>query len=135
MKKIPRNVLILGIVSFFNDIAAEMIYPIIPIFLTTVLGAPVRVVGVIEGVAEGTASLGKFIFGYLSDKIQKRKPFVIAGYSFSAISKLLTGLATVWPFVLLARFIDRLRKGLRSGGPDSILLQNAEEKNKRIIFG
>lgn len=135
MKKIPRNVLILGIVSFFNDVASEMIYPIVPIFLTSVLGAPVAVVGLIEGIAEATASLGKFIFGYLSDKIQKRKIFVVIGYGASSISKLLIGLASVWPFVLFARFIDRFGKGLRTGARDSILLQNTNAKNKGFIFG
>jgi len=93
MKKIPKNVLVLGLVSFFNDVASEMIYPIVPIFLTTVLGAPVFIVGMIEGIAEATASLGKFIFGYLSDKIHKRKIFVVVGYAASSISKLLIGLA------------------------------------------
>jgi len=135
MKRIPKNVLILGWVSFFNDVASEMIYPIVPIFLTSVLGAPVAVVGLIEGIAEATASLGKFIFGYLSDKIQKRKIFVVIGYGVSSISKLLIGLASVWPFVLFARFIDRFGKGLRTGARDSILLQNTNAKNKGFIFG
>ncbi|PIV09859.1 MFS transporter [Candidatus Roizmanbacteria bacterium CG02_land_8_20_14_3_00_36_15] len=135
MKKIPKNVLVLGLVSFFNDVASEMIYPIVPIFLTTVLGAPVFIVGMIEGIAEATASLGKFIFGYLSDKIHKRKIFVVVGYAASSISKLLIGLASVWPFVLFARFIDRFGKGLRTGARDSILLQNTTSKDKGFIFG
>jgi len=135
MKKIPKNVIILGLVSFFNDVAAEMIYPIMPIFLTSVLGAPVAVVGAIEGIVEATASLGKFIFGYLSDKIHKRKIFVVIGYGASSISKILIGLATVWPFVLFARLIDRFGKGLRTGARDSILLQNATSKNKGLVFG
>ena len=133
--KIPRSVFFLGLVSFFNDVAAEMIYPIVPIFLTTILGAPVSILGFIEGVAEGTAALGKLLFGYLSDKVQKRKVFVVAGYSFSTISKLLVGLATFWPAVLFARFIDRLGKGVRTSDRDSILLQNTNKKNKGFIFG
>jgi MFS family permease len=135
MKKIPKNVFILGLVSFFNDVASEMIYPIVPIFLTSVLGAPVAIVGMIEGIAEATASLGKFIFGYLSDKIHQRKIFVVLGYSFGALSKLFIGLAHTWPFVLFARFIDRTGKGLRTGARDSILLQNTTNKNKGFIFG
>jgi len=135
MKKIPKNVFILGLVSFFNDVASEMIYPIMPIFLTSVLGAPAAVVGMIEGIAEATASIGKFIFGYLSDKIRKRKIFVVFGYSLSTLSKLFIGLATAWPFVLFARFIDRLGKGLRTGARDSILFQNTTAKNKGFIFG
>ncbi len=135
MAKVPRSVFFLGLVSFFNDIAAEMVYPIVPIFLTTVVHAPVAIVGLIEGIAEGTASLGKFIFGFLSDKIHKRKIFVVGGYGFSSVSKLLIALATGWPFVLFARFIDRLGKGVRTGARDSILLQNTTAKNKGFIFG
>ncbi len=133
--KIPKNVLVLGIVSFFNDLASEMIYPIVPIFLTSVLGAPVAVVGLIEGIAEGTSSLAKFAFGYISDKVGKRKIFVVSGYSFAAVSKLLIAIATTWYFVLFARFIDRLGKGLRTSARDSILLQNANSDNKGFIFG
>jgi len=124
-KKIPKNVWILGVVSFFNDIASEMIYPIVPIFLTSVLYVPVSIIGLIVGFAEATASIMKFISGYFSDKIQKRKPFVVLGYGLGSISKLLIGLAYSWPFVLFARFIDRLGKGVRTSARDSLLLQNA----------
>ncbi|OGH04537.1 MAG: hypothetical protein A2W22_04700 [Candidatus Levybacteria bacterium RBG_16_35_11] len=134
-KKIPKNVVFLGFVSLFNDIASEMIYPIVPIFLTSVLGIPVSIIGAIEGFAEGTASLTKFVFGYVSDRFYKRKIFVTLGYSFSAISKPLIGLAYSWPFVLFARFFDRLGKGVRTSARDSILLQNATPKNKGYIFG
>src|SRR3989339_601343 len=133
--KIPKNVFILGLVSFFNDMASEMVYPIVPIFLTTILKVSTPIVGLIEGVAEATAAIGKFIFGYLSDKIGSRKPFVITGYSFSTISKILIGLAYSWPLVLLARFIDRLGKGVRTGARDSLLLQNTTKTNKGFIFG
>ncbi|KKP71877.1 MAG: Major facilitator superfamily [Candidatus Roizmanbacteria bacterium GW2011_GWA2_35_19] len=95
-RKIPQSVFILGLVSFFNDMASEMVYPIVPIFLTTILKVSTPIVGLIEGVAEATAAIGKFIFGYLSDKIGSRKPFVITGYSFSTISKILIGLAYFW---------------------------------------
>lgn len=135
MKKVPRNVLLIGIVSFFNDLAAEMIYPIVPLFLTTVLKTSIPVVGVIEGIAEATASIGKYIFGALSDYFQKRKIFVVLGYSFGAISKLLIGLATSWPLVLFARFIDRSGKGLRTAPRDSILLENTTPNNRGFIFG
>src|SRR3990170_7533938 len=135
MRKLPRNVLLLGLVSFFNDIASEMIYPIIPIFLTTVLGTPVAIVGMIEGIAEATASLSKFIFGYISDYFQRRKPFVVAGYSLGTISKMLIGLAYSWPLVLFSRFIDRLGKGLRTASRDSLLLENTTSNNKGFIFG
>ncbi len=133
--KIPKNVFILGLVSFFNDMASEMVYPIVPIFLTTILKVSTPVVGLIEGIAEATAAIGKFIFGYLSDKVGKRKPFVVSGYGFSTISKILIGFASVWPLVLFARFIDRLGKGIRTGARDSLLLQNTTKNNKGYIFG
>jgi MFS family permease len=134
-KKIPKNVIWLGFVSLFNDISSEMIYPIIPIFLTSVLGAPVSVVGLIEGIAEGTASIMKFITGYLSDKFYKRKFFVTLGYSLSTIAKPVIGIASSWPFVLVGRFLDRLGKGVRTSARDSILLQSANKNNKGYIFG
>ena len=108
---ISKNVFTLGMVSFFNDIASEMIYPLVPIFLTSVLGAPVAVVGLIEGISESTASLLKVLSGWFSDKFQKRKPFVVAGYSLSSLSRIILSLAFSWPIVLLARFIDRFGKG------------------------
>lgn len=134
-KAVPATVLVLSLVSLFNDIASEMIYPIVPLFLTTVLGAPVSVVGLIEGMAEATASSMKLISGYWSDKIHKRKIFVVLGYGFGALSKLLIAVATVWPFVLFARFIDRLGKGVRTSARDSLLLQNTTKVNKGFIFG
>jgi MFS family permease len=134
-EKIPRTVVFLGLVSCLNDISSEMIYPIVPIFLTTVLLAPVSVVGLIEGIAEATAAIGKFVFGSYSDYLQERKPFVVAGYSLGAIAKPLIGFATSWYFVLFGRFTDRLGKGLRTSARDSILLENTTAKNKGFIFG
>jgi MFS family permease len=133
--KIPKNVLILGLVSFFNDTASEMVYPIIPIFMTQVLKASTTAVGLVEGIAESTAALTKFIFGYLSDKFQRRKPFVTLGYTFSAFSKGVIGFSSSWLLVLFSRFLDRLGKGLRTGARDALLLQNTNEKNKGFIFG
>lgn len=133
--KVPRNVFFLGLVSFFNDLASEMIYPIVPIFLTTVLHTSIPILGFIEGTAEATASITKYLFGTYSDYMQKRKIFVIAGYSFAAISKVLIGLAYAWPLVLFARFIDRIGKGLRTAPRDSLLLESAGEHNRGFIFG
>ncbi|GAB4218697.1 MAG: MFS transporter [Candidatus Microgenomates bacterium] len=134
-EKIPKNVIVLGLVSFFNDVASEMVYPIIPIFMTQVLKASTTTVGLVEGIAESTAAVTKFIFGYLSDKFKKRKPFVAAGYTMSSFSKAIIGLANAWPLVLFSRFLDRLGKGLRTGSRDALLLQNTNEKNKGFIFG
>ena len=124
-KRVPRTVFVLGLVSFFNDVASEMIYPIVPIFLTTVLHASIPVIGFIEGFAESVASITKYLFGTYSDYLKKRKIFVVLGYSFGSVSKLLIGLSFAWPFVLFARVIDRLGKGLRTAPRDSLLLENA----------
>jgi len=132
---ISKNVFVLGLVSFFNDIASEMIYPIVPIFLTSILGAPVAIVGLIEGIAESTASILKVISGWLSDKWQKRKPFVVAGYLFSAISKILLSLAYSWPFVLFARFVDRFGKGTRTSARDALITESSENKVRGRAFG
>jgi MFS family permease len=132
---IPRTVFVLSLVSLFNDIASEMIYPIVPLFLTAVLGAPVTVVGLVEGLAEATASFTKFLSGYWSDLVRRRKPFVVAGYGLGAVSKILIAAASAWPFVLFARFIDRLGKGVRTSARDSLLLQNTTTDNKGFIFG
>ena len=134
-KKIPTSVYILGLISFFNDIASEMLYPVMPIFLTQVLNAPVFVVGIIDGVAEGISALFKTYFGFLSDKLQKRKPFVIAGYGTSAISKIIFALSSTWPLVFGGRVLDRLGKGVRTGARDALLLDVADEHNRGLIFG
>ena len=132
---ISKNVFVLGLVSFFNDVASEMIYPLVPIFLTSVLGAPVAIVGLIEGVAESTASVLKVVSGWLSDKWRKRKPFVVAGYSFSAISKILLSLAFSWPFVLFARFIDRFGKGVRTSARDALIAESSDTSTRGKSFG
>ena len=132
---ISKNVFVLGLVSFFNDVASEMIYPLVPIFLTSVLGAPVAIVGLIEGIAESTASVLKVVSGWLSDKWRKRKPFVVAGYSFSAISKILLSLAFSWPFVLIARFVDRFGKGTRTSAQDALITESSENSIRGRSFG
>ena len=134
-KKIPRTVFVLGLVSFFNDVASEMIYPIVPIFLTSVLHASIPIIGFIEGFAEAVASITKYLFGTYSDYLKKRKIFVVLGYSFGTASKLLIGLSFTWSFVLFARFIDRVGKGLRTAPRDSLLLENSTPENKGFIFG
>jgi len=132
---ISKNVFVLGLVSFFNDVASEMIYPLVPIFLTSVLGAPVAIVGLIEGMAESTASVLTVVSGWLSDKWRKRKIFVVAGYSFSAISKILLSLAHSWPFVLLARFVDRFGKGTRTSARDALIAESSENSVRGRAFG
>lgn len=133
--KIPKNVFALGWVSFFNDLASEMVYPIVPIFLTSFLGVPVSIVGVIEGIAESTASILKVFSGWLSDRFQKRKLFAVSGYSLSTFSKIILGLSYIWPFVLVARFIDRFGKGIRTSARDSLITESCPENIRGKSFG
>lgn len=132
---ISKNVFVLGLVSFFNDVASEMIYPLVPIFLTSVLGAPVAIVGLIEGIAESTASILKVVSGWLSDKWRSRKPFTVVGYSISAVSKILLGLAFSWPVVLFARFIDRFGKGVRTSARDALIVESSDISSRGRSFG
>lgn len=133
--RIPKVVLLLSVVSFLNDTASEMLYPVMPIFITQVLGAPVFVVGIIEGVAEGTAALFKTYFGSLSDRSQKRKPFIVGGYGGSAVAKVIIAFSYTWPMVLVARVVDRMGKGARTAPRDALLLSSTNKDNKGFIFG
>ena len=130
-----RNVTALGLVSMFNDIASEMVYPIIPIFLTAVLGAPVAIVGIIEGVAEATASILKVFSGWLSDRLRHRKSFVAAGYTLSAIAKVVLSFAASWLYVLCARFIDRFGKGIRTSARDALIADSTTPETRGTAFG
>lgn len=130
-----RNVLSLGLVSMFNDVASEMVYPLIPVFLTTVLRAPVAVVGIIEGVAEATASILKVFSGWLSDRVGNRKRFVASGYLFSALAKIFLAAAGAWFTVLGARFIDRLGKGVRTSARDALIADSVSENRRGASFG
>ncbi|OQY42739.1 MAG: hypothetical protein B6227_01035 [Fusobacteriia bacterium 4572_74] len=132
---ITRSVFILGLVSLFTDFSSQMIFPLIPLFLTTVLGAGAYVVGIVEGAAETTASLLQVISGYWSDKIKKRKPFVLFGYSLSAITKPLFAFANVWSFVLLVRIIERIGKGLRNAPRDAIVAESCDEGMRGKAYG
>ncbi len=132
---LPRNVFVLGIVSFFADIASEMVYPLIPIFLTSVLGAPVAALGVIEGVAEGTASALKMASGWVSDRMHRRKPLVVLGYASSALGKLGLAVSVVWPMVLGARVVDRFGKGVRTSPRDALIADSTPKEAYGRAFG
>lgn len=133
-KSIPRQVLILGLVSLFTDMASEMLYPITPIFLTVVLGSSMAVVGIIEGIAEVTAALLKGYFGNLSDKIGKRSIFIVLGYGLSAIAKPLPGIFPTTSTVVFSRTTDRVGKGIRTA-PRDALLGSYSDGNSGAIFG
>jgi len=112
-----------------------MVFPLIPLFLTTVLGAGAYAVGVVEGAAETTASFLKVISGYWSDRIQKRKPFVLFGYSLSSITKPLFAFASFWPVVLFIRVVERIGKGLRTAPRDALLAESSEISTRGKAFG
>ena len=131
-----KNVFLLGFVSFFTDISSEMIYPVIPSFLRALLRQSAgKFLGIIEGIAEATASLGKVYFGYISDKLKKRKMFAILGYGFSACSKVILLFAGFWTHVLGARFADRVGKSIRTAPRDAILSESVEKKKRGLGFG
>ncbi|MEG8946509.1 MFS transporter [Rosettibacter firmus] len=132
--KIPRAVLVLGLISLFTDFASEMLYPVTPIFLTTILGSSMTIVGIIEGVAEVTAGFLKGIFGALSDKIGKRSIFVKIGYGISGIVKPLPGLFPSIFTVIFSRITDRIGKGIRTA-PRDALLSSYSNNNSGAIFG
>lgn len=132
---ITKNVVVISLVSFFNDIASEMIYPIVPIFLTTVLGAPVTVVGLIEGIAESTASILRVFSGWFSDKFQRRKPFMIAGYVLSSLSKLIMAVSVHWSMIMGGRFLDRFGKGVRTSARDALLTESCDASCRGRVFG
>jgi MFS family permease len=131
---LSRNVVVLSWVSFLQDAASEMLYPVLPLFLTGVLGAPPSIVGLIEGVAEGTASVMKAVSGRLAD-IRRRRPLIAAGYGISSLSKLVIGFATGWPLVLVARFADRFGKGLRTSPRDALIAADTPSGDRGRAFG
>ncbi len=132
---ISRPVFLLSIVSFLTDISSEMTYPLIPLFLTSVLGAPLVAVGLIEGVAESSASVIKTASGWLSDRWRVRKPLVVLGYGLSTIAKPLMAAAHVWPAALGVRFLDRAGKGVRTAPRDALLADVTDKKNRGLAFG
>jgi MFS family permease len=134
-KGITKNVFVISLVSFFNDIASEMIYPIVPIFLTTVLGSPVTIVGLIEGIAESTASILKVFSGWFSDKLRSRKPFMVVGYGLSALSKIVLAASFHWSMVLGGRFVDRFGKGIRTSARDALISESSEAQFRGSVFG
>jgi MFS family permease len=132
---ITGNVLILGLVSFFTDVSSEMIYPLLPLFLTGVLGAGPAFLGVIEGVAESTASLLKLFSGIVSDRLPARKPLVLFGYSISALMRPLIGSASSAFMVLLIRTGDRVGKGVRTSPRDALIADSVDPSIRGKAYG
>ena len=120
-----RNVFAAGVVSFFMDVSSEMVYPLVPIFLANILGVNKSIIGLIEGIAEATASLLKVFSGWLSDRIGRRKGLMGVGYAISVLSRPLIAGAAAWQQILAARFIDRLGKGVRTAPRDAIIAESS----------
>lgn len=132
---LSKNVFTLGLVSFFMDISSEMIYPLMPLFLANILGANKSIVGLIEGVAESTASLLKVVSGYLSDRFRKRKVLILYGYGLSTLTRPIVAIATTWIGVLTYRFIDRIGKGIRTAPRDAVIAESTEAGRLGRAFG
>lgn len=132
---LSRPVWRLGWVSFFTDLASEMIYPLLPLFLTITLGAGAMSIGVIEGVAEAANSVLKIVSGWLSDRWGTPKKLVLGGYGLSSAARPLIALVTAWPQVLLIRFTDRLGKGIRTSPRDALLARFAPAATRGRVYG
>ncbi len=132
---LERNVFWAGVVSFFMDVSSEMIYSLVPIFLSSVLGVNKSLIGVIEGIAETTASLLKMAAGWLSDRMGRRKPLMLFGYGISMLSRPLLALANGWGMVLGARFVDRFGKGVRTAPRDAIVADSCDRSELGRSFG
>lgn len=133
--KMPRTVWALGFVSLFMDLSSETIHALLPLFLTTSLGASVATVGAIDGIAEATASISKVLSGWLSDRIGRRKPLILLGYGLAAVSKPLFPLANSAAWVLGARFADRIGKGFRGAPRDALIADIAPDAIRGRAFG
>ena len=131
---LTRNLKVVSLVSLLQDAASELLYPLLPILLTTVLGAPAAVVGAVEGIAEGVAALTKVVAGRFSDRWRK-VPLVGLGYGLAAVGKVLVAAATVWPVVLLGRSVDRLGKGIRGAPRDALLVLDIAPGDRGRAFG
>ncbi|MEO0184829.1 MAG: MFS transporter, partial [candidate division WOR-3 bacterium] len=132
---LTRNISVLGLVSLFTDLSTEMSYAIIPIFLREVLKAQPVFIGLVEAIAESTASILKTFSGYISDRFKKRKLFIFLGYTFSTIVKPLLALATQSWHVLIVRFMDRFGKGMRTAPRDALIAESTTEAYYGRTYG
>lgn len=133
--QLPRTVWLLGFVSLLNDSTSELVYPLVPLFLASVLMAGPEALGLIEGIAEATASLLKLFSGVLSDRLGRTKAWVVVGYGLAGLSRPLFYLASSWPVVLILRFADRVGKGLRTSPRDALLAGSVTENQRGLAFG
>lgn len=130
---ITKNILLLSLISFFNDLASEVIYPILPLYLSSI-GLGYAAIGSVEGFAELVSSVSKVFFGFFSDKLGKKAIFIKIGYGISALSKPIMGLSQQFPIILLARVSDRFSKGIRTAPRDAILIAESSEADRGKVF-
>lgn len=135
MSKGTRNIILLGLISCFADISSEMVYPLIPLYLTAAFGATPVLVGLIEGIAESIASLLKVFSGYISDRFQHKKAIAFSGYATGLLYKIALIFATSWNGILSARVIDRFGKGIRTAPRDVMVSESADQNNMGKSFG
>ena len=135
LKRMPRAVWLIGLISFVNDSASEMLYPLMPLYLASVLMAGPKAMGIIEGVADATSSILKLVSGVFVDKTKRIKPWLLFGYSLAGISRPLVAFAGSWGTVLVIRFADRLGKGLRSSPRDVLLADSVGTTQRGMAFG
>ena len=134
-RQLPRNVFAIGLVSLLNDASSEIIYPLLPVFLSVTLGASPAAIGLIEGAAESASSLLKLFSGYFSDRIGKRKAMVVGGYALANLVRPLLALTTNWYQVLAIRLTDRVGKGVRTAPRDAMIADAVEVEQRGIAFG
>ncbi len=135
LKSLPRTVWLIGFISFINDTASELLYPLIPLYLTSTLLAGPKTLGLIEGIAEATSSILKLFSGFIADKTRKTKIWIVWGYFLAGFGRPLIAFANSWIWILLIRFTDRVGKGLRSSPRDALLAINVAKKHHGLAFG
>jgi MFS family permease len=134
-RRLPRNIFAISLVSLLNDASSEIVYPLLPVFLSVTLGASPGIVGLIEGAAESISSLLKLFAGHLSDRLGKRKAFVVFGYSLSSFARPLLAFAASWPQALGLRLADRVGKGIRTSPRDAMIADNVRIEERGLAFG
>ena len=132
---LPRTVWLIGLISLVNDSASEMLYPLMPLYLASVLMAGPKALGIIEGIAEATSSIFKLVSGVIVDRTKKAKPWIILGYALAGFGRPLIAIANSWLWVLAIRFTDRMGKGLRSSPRDALLAESVSENQRGITYG
>lgn len=135
LTSLPRTVWLLGLISLVNDSASEMLYPLVPLYLSSVLMAGPRALGLIEGIAEATASLLKLVSGVVVDRTRRSTPWVVFGYGLAGAARPLIAFVTAWPWLLALRFADRVGKGLRTSPRDALLATSVPPERRGLAFG